>query len=587
MNESQKVKRFDGASAEHLWGTVVSGARQLITAAGLVSLDMLDTRAYREHVSQQNRLRIAWVFIVTAVFYPGFAVLDAVVFPHLIGTFLSIRLAVTATILGSCGMAWLRPRGRLADLAVLVASTLSQVGILALVFLSGGFASGYWVGLLIIYAGYVGFSPHGGAVAALFFAAVQLVYFAGCWWIGGPGAPGAKAVESMFFLGAGGAFLALIAQFNELNRRQVFQAQLRIAEQDLEIEHARAQRAEAIERSKAGRLAGRTLNSRYRLGEVLGRGGAGEVYLAHDLTSNEACAVKVLHPELVEKDDAIHRFLREAQNASAVASAHVVKVLSTGHDPHAGHFLVMEYIAGEDLGALFNRRGSLPWAELRPIIAQIAEVLETIHAAGIVHRDLKPKNVLIVGAPASSTGPSPGSFSGSPAFAKLIDFGIAKILAPREDTATLTAPVAILGSVGYMAPEQALGLSASVGPATDVFSLAAIVYRGLTGRLAFPGESLMNFCLRVCFQPFEPVESVVREIHPDVTLALALALAKDPIERTVKPLALVQLLEDAMRGRLDEALRRRARTLYQPQAAGPAGQETLVAFASDTAAARS
>jgi len=532
-------------------------AHRLFERSGFALPGRLDRHAYREHLAQQNRLRIAWVTLEAAVFYTGFAVLDAIVFPQWFVRFLLIRLTVTTSVIAYALVAWRWPRHRLNMAFAPVCCSIGQAGILLMIFATGGFDSSYWVGLLVMYAAYVGFTPHGGKVAAWFFGLTQAAYFIGCLLLCGPPRSTTEATEAMFFLGAAGACLAMLAAFNELNRRIAFVSQLRIAEQKVEIQRIRVDRLRAMERATPGRLCGRLLAERYRLSEVLGRGGAGEVYLAEDLSERQPCAVKVLNPELANDEESLRRFLREGKHAALVADEHAVHFHEAGHDPVAGPYLVMEYVVGEDLGTLYNRRGVLSAAELWPIVDQIARVLEAAHAAGVIHRDLKPKNVLLT------------TRDGKP-FVKLIDFGISKLLAPKRET-TLTAPVAIVGSIGYMAPEQALGFSASVGPATDVFALGAIIYRGLTGRLAFPGDDFMKFCLQVCFQPFLRVEQLIPHIHPDVTLVLMLAMAKDPLDRLASPRELIRLLEQAERGCLDEGSRRRARTLY-----GQAGIEEAV-----------
>jgi hypothetical protein len=518
---------------------------------GLAPLEPFDLAAYRAHRSQQNRLRSAWIVFIAGLFYPGFLLLDRLVYPDQLRAFVAVRLIVTAAILSFAGTAWRRPATRYADLVVMVGCSLAQLGVLIMIHLGGGFASGYWAGLLLVDAAFAGLTPHGAGVAALFFAVVQGAYLGVCALGGtGPGPSSAAMVEPMFFLGAGGAILAIVAGFSEVSRQQVFQAKLRIAQQDMEIGRARAQRAEAIERSKAGRLNGKTLGRRYQLIDVLGRGGAGEVYLADDLVERRRCAVKVLHPDLAENHAAIARFLAESENALAVANEHVVKMLGKGYDEACGHFLVMEHVEGEDLGALLQRRGSLPFDELVPIVDQIGAVLDDTHAAGVIHRDLKPKNVLI-----ATRGGAP--------FVKLIDFGISKMLG-REVPAAATAQVAIFGTVGYMAPEQAFGLSRNVDAAADIFSLAAIVYRALTGQVPFSGESLSRFCLTESPEPFPPVEAVRPNLHPDLTLALALGMARDPRNRVGGARVLVTLLEKAARGELAPAVRQKASGLYRP-----------------------
>jgi tRNA A-37 threonylcarbamoyl transferase component Bud32 len=537
----------------------------VLSRVGLASFQRsFDTRAYRRHRARQNRLRIAWIAAIAVVFYPGFAVLDAVAYPEHLAVFVTVRLTVTAMIVVCVSWGWRRAETRFGDFVVLMACGLAQAGILAMILAADGGASSYWAGLLVVNAAYIGLSPHGGRLAALFFGCVQAAYAVACHLAGARSAPAASAslVQPNFFLGAGGTILVIVSAFTEVSRRQAFLAKVKIAEQEAEIERARAARAEALERARPGWLLGRTLSRRYRMTEVLGRGGAGEVYLADDVVAGGRCAIKVLHPDLADREDAVRRFLQEAENASAVASEHVAQVRDTGCDPIARLFLVMEYVPGEDLGARLQRRGRLGFDELMPIVEQIAHVLEATHRAGIVHRDLKPKNVLI-----AARGGAP--------FVKLIDFGISKMVGPETTATAATGQAAVLGTVGFMSPEQAIGLSGSVGPAADVFALASIVYRALTGRLAFSDEGLAGFCLRVSDRPFVAVEDIDAALHPDVTLVLAMGMARHPADRVASPLELMRLLELARGGRLDASTRARATRFYHPDGAPPDARPTL------------
>jgi eukaryotic-like serine/threonine-protein kinase len=213
--------------------------------------------------------------------------------------------------------------------------------------------------------------------------------------------------------------------------------------------------------------AGKTvLAGRYRLEEVIGRGGMSTVYRARDETLGRTVAVKVLLAVLAEQDPTYAaRFEREARAAAALDNPTVVTVYDTGVDA-GSHYIVMEYIAGRSLEQLLRGGVPLDVAEATRIAADVAGALAAAHRAGILHRDIKPANVMVTDAGA----------------VKVLDFGIAR----RLDGTAITQVASVVGTAAYMAPERALGEPGDAR--ADIYSLGCVLYAMLTGRPPFAGE---------------------------------------------------------------------------------------------------
>ena len=208
-------------------------------------------------------------------------------------------------------------------------------------------------------------------------------------------------------------------------------------------------------------------NGRYRVERELGRGGMATVYLAHDESLGRAVAVKVL-AEHVAADPALReRFVREARHAAMLAHPNIVQVFDAGEDD-GQPYIVMEYVEGETLAGVLRRRRKLPPHEVEVIGAQAAAGLARAHAAGLVHRDVKPGNLLLR----------------RDGVVKIVDFGIARAV----DGTRLTEHGTLLGTAGYLAPEQAAGQDAV--PASDVYALGVVLYEALAGRPPRRIESL-------------------------------------------------------------------------------------------------
>ncbi len=302
-----------------------------------------------------------------------------------------------------------------------------------------------------------------------------------------------------------------------------------------------------------------SIGDRYRRERTLGGGGMATVVLAHDEQLDRLVAVKLLAEQLAADEELRARFLREARAAAQLVHPNVVAVYDAGEDD-ARLYIVMEYVEGETLGDLLARRKRLPPEEAVPLVLQACAGLEHAHAHGLVHRDVKPRNLLL----------------GRDGTLKVADFGIARAV----DTTRLTAEGAILGTVAYVAPEQAAG--EDVTPAADVYALGAVLYELLAGQAPFGGGTLADLARKQAGEPVTPL----RELAPDVPQALEdvvmRALALRPEYRPPTAGALASELADASEGGSSTVVltppRRRRRTRGRPLALAAAAAAILFAL---------
>jgi serine/threonine-protein kinase len=275
----------------------------------------------------------------------------------------------------------------------------------------------------------------------------------------------------------------------------------------------------------------------FQLGNLLGRGGMGEVYEAVDVRDGSEAAVKLLHPASLGDEAALGRFLREAAVAAKLRSPHVARVLEVGTTAGEIPFIAMERLRGDDLMRRLRKVRRLPAADVTALVRQVAAALAEAHAAGVIHRDLKPSNLFL--------------HEGNTPTWKVLDFGVSKV--PGHG-GTLTAG-RIVGTPGYMAPEQTR--AEDVDRRSDLFSLAAIAYRSLTGHPPFTGKDVPTILLEVATRmPTQP--SQLADLPRDVDRVLALGLAKDPRHRFADAAAFADALAAACAERLAEDLRRLA-----------------------------
>jgi hypothetical protein len=320
-----------------------------------------------------------------------------------------------------------------------------------------------------------------------------------------------------------------------------------IREKEAALKAARRDFEQAVEDGLPGRLVGATVGG-YALVELLGRGGMGEVYEAvSEASGGRHVALKVLHRQLSHDAQVVARFQREIEVVQRLSSRGVAAVLDSGVASDGLRWLAMDLLRGEDLGARLRRRGRVSLAEIVPVVAELAETLDEAHAAGIVHRDVKPQNIFLLSEP----GPDG-------ALVKLLDFGIAR-LSESAGEQGLTATAAVLGTPGFLAPEQIAPSLGEVGPETDLFALGAVVYRAITGRPAFNASHLSAAIHSALHEhPPHPSETV-EGLPKDVDSVIALALAKRPRHRYGSARAFAEDLKAALAGTLPDEVRRRAR----------------------------
>jgi eukaryotic-like serine/threonine-protein kinase len=243
--------------------------------------------------------------------------------------------------------------------------------------------------------------------------------------------------------------------------------------------------------------------SRYAVEKTLGRGGMATVELAEDTELRRKVAVKRLFASLAGDDVFQERFFREARMAAALSHPNLVAVYDVGEEDGLP-YIVMEYVEGETLAELTARSGPMQPDEAVELLLQVCAGLEHAHAAGLVHRDIKPQNLLVR----------------RDGVVKIADFGIARTLQATQ----LTQVGTVLGTAGYLAPEQAAG--ERVTAAADIYSLGAVAYELLTGRTPYEVESLADLAHKQ-----RPPPPPMRDVPPEVELAVLRALAFKPSNR--------------------------------------------------------
>jgi serine/threonine-protein kinase len=256
-------------------------------------------------------------------------------------------------------------------------------------------------------------------------------------------------------------------------------------------------------------MVGQVLADRYEVEELVGTGGMSSVYRAHDKLLDRKVALKVMHLQFGEDPEYVERFRREARSVASLSHPNVVTVIDRGE--HEGRqFIVFEYIEGENLKQLIQRRGPAPVVTSLELARQIAQALSFAHQQGLVHRDVKPQNVLLNG-------------NGT---AKVTDFGIARSLDVQHG---VTQTGTVLGTSDYIAPEQAQGQT--VDEQTDVYSLGVVMYELLTGEVPFPGESFVAVAMRHINEPPPPLRDKRPDVPPRVEAMVQRAMAKSPRDR--------------------------------------------------------
>jgi serine/threonine-protein kinase len=277
----------------------------------------------------------------------------------------------------------------------------------------------------------------------------------------------------------------------------------------------------------------------YRLGELLGSGGMGEVYRAtHTLLARPA-AIKLIRPDALGAGNgegaqlALRRFTREAEAAANLRSPHTVEVYDFGVTEDQTLYFVMEMLDGLDLETLVRQYGALPAGRVIYLVRQVCQSLAEAHAQGLVHRDIKPANIHV------------GCVGLEHDFVKVLDFGLVKeVKRPSPDDSLITAAGLALGTPSYMAPE--LALAEAVDARADLYALGCVAYYLVTGRLVFEADNPMRVMVKhVEEKPVPPSQRTDLPIPPSLDAAILGCLAKDPAARTPSATALADALAAA------------------------------------------
>jgi len=264
----------------------------------------------------------------------------------------------------------------------------------------------------------------------------------------------------------------------------------------------------------------RTIDGKYRLEQLLGKGGMGSVYHSTDLRLDRKVAVKIITGKSFGDQKALRRFEREARASAKLNHPNIVAVYDYGQTGAEGAYLVMEFVAGTTLRDELIRAGALPPRVVADCFNQLLEGVKAAHAKGVIHRDLKPENVLLTKSQNGQTQ------------IKVMDFGLAKLRyvgsidtkAPTAQQQSLTAPGTVMGTLSYMSPEQLSG--EEVDERSDMFALGVMVVEALTGRRPFNGNTMAELLTAILQNPFCLSGNSVEEMRLNEVLQRCLAKSR-------------------------------------------------------------
>ena len=296
--------------------------------------------------------------------------------------------------------------------------------------------------------------------------------------------------------------------------------------------------------AKGPSLAPNTRIDRYEIRSLLGKGGMGEVYLAEDTTLRRLVALKLLPAAAAANEDRMRRFVQEAKAAAALSHPHIAQIFEIGE--HDGtHFIAMEFVDGVTLRDKIHH-DKAPLQKLLKYLTQVAEGLNKAHTAGIVHRDLKPDNIMVT----------------RDDYAKILDFGLAKLIEPQKQldsgsptsseasTAIMAHSMAgmVMGTAGYMSPEQAQGKVKEIDQRSDIFSFGCILFEAVTGMKPFADASVIKSLHKVVYEAAPPIKDFNPSAPLELQRIVRRCLAKDPEARyqSIKDVAIE--LEEVRQG---------------------------------------
>ncbi len=271
-------------------------------------------------------------------------------------------------------------------------------------------------------------------------------------------------------------------------------------------------------------LIGTTIGKKYVVREILGEGGMGTVYEAEHLAIGRAVAVKVLHPQQMRKKEAVKRFQHEARAAGAIGHPNICEVYDLGTLDDGRPYLVMEKLVGNTLADRIREHGGLPVAEVADVLTQVLSGLVVAHAKGILHRDIKPENVFLA------------SRVGCPPVAKLLDFGVSKIVSlnpggdPDDEMVDLTRTGMVMGTPYYMSPEQARG-DRNLDGRVDLYACGVLAYEAVTGRRPFVANNYHALLLQILDAKLRSPRELRRDLPPTFERIILKAMARKRDDR--------------------------------------------------------
>ncbi|HEX4814932.1 MAG TPA: Stk1 family PASTA domain-containing Ser/Thr kinase [Nonomuraea sp.] len=271
-----------------------------------------------------------------------------------------------------------------------------------------------------------------------------------------------------------------------------------------------------MDTTTADPLVGRLLDGRYRIESRIARGGMATVYLALDVRLDRTVALKVMHSSLAEDPAFVRRFIGEAKSVASLSHPNVVAVFDQGTDQDVV-YLSMEYVPGRTLRDILRQRGRLPAREALEILIPVLAALGAAHQAGMVHRDVKPENVLMT----------------DDGRVKVVDFGLARAIEATNQTRTGV----MIGTIGYMAPEQVMTGAADVR--SDVYAAGIMLFELVTGQQPYDGETPMSVAYRHVHDTVPAPSSLAPEVPPLIDTLVAHATAREPHDRPADATAML------------------------------------------------
>ncbi len=268
----------------------------------------------------------------------------------------------------------------------------------------------------------------------------------------------------------------------------------------------------------------KVFGQRYKILEKIGSGGMANVYKGEDSVLNRVVAIKILHEQFSSDQSFIARFKQEAQSAANLTHPNVVSIFDWGKEDNS-HYIVMEYLKGQNLKDYISDAGHLTWQETIDIGSKVSNALGFAHKNDVIHRDIKPHNIVLT---------RDGSV-------KVTDFGIA-----RAGASTMTQTGAILGTAHYISPEQAKGQTADAR--SDLYSLGIVMYEMLAGQPPYGGDNPVGIAMKHVQEPVPSITDVNPNVPDSLVSIINKALAKEPEERYQAASDLKQDLDAAMKG---------------------------------------